>query len=140
MIRVGGSDEEVSASLLPDLTPLLDVVFIVLVFLLFTANSVPLTLPVDLPETERAVSQQLDKPDAIGVNLFAEGASWALEGEKYDGWNEFSSALQQKVEAEPERAVVIAGDRAVPMEKLVQLMQFLQQNNIAAAQILMEEK
>ncbi len=139
MIRIG-SDEEVSASLLPDLTPLLDVVFIVLVFLLFTANSVPLTLPVDLPETERAVSQQLDKPDAIGVNLFAEGASWALEGEKYDSWEAFSTALQQKVQAEPERAVVIAGDRAVPMENLVQLMQFLQQNNIAAAQILMEEK
>ncbi|MGY0219796.1 ExbD/TolR family protein [Endozoicomonadaceae bacterium StTr2] len=139
MIRVS-SDDEITASLLPDLTPLLDVVFIVLVFLLFTANSVPLTLPVDLPETEKAVARQLDKPDAIGVNLLQGASAWALEGEEFSSWEAFSKALQQKVQAEPERAVVIAGDRQVPMEKLVQLMQFLQQNNIAAAQILMKEK
>ncbi|WP_461538744.1 ExbD/TolR family protein [Spongorhabdus nitratireducens] len=139
MIRVS-SDDEITASLLPDLTPLLDVVFIVLVFLLFTANSVPLTLPVDLPETEKAVARQLDKPDAIGVNLQQGTSAWALEGEEFSSWEAFSKALQQKVQAEPERAVVIAGDRQVPMEKLVQLMQFLQQNNIAAAQILMKEK
>src|SRR5690606_22935655 len=42
-----------NASLLPDLTPLLDVIFIVLVFFLLTAQVPLLQRPLDLPQDQR---------------------------------------------------------------------------------------
>ena len=48
-------------NLLPDLTPLLDVIFIVLVFFLLTAQTPLLELPLQLPQSREAL------PAAIGV-------------------------------------------------------------------------
>ena len=49
MIRINDIDETSASLSMADLTPLLDVVFIVMVFLLFTANVQTLSLPVELP-------------------------------------------------------------------------------------------
>ena len=138
MIRIN-SDEETGASLsMADLTPLIDVVFIVLVFLMFTANVPTLSLPVNLPTaTEQATVTS--EPKTLTVSIMEKGKPWAIEDQRYDHWDTFSQKLIQQVKAQPETTVLIAGDEAAPLGNLVKLMAFLSEHKIDAAQVLLEE-
>ncbi|OED50542.1 hypothetical protein ACH42_00940 [Endozoicomonas sp. (ex Bugula neritina AB1)] len=139
MIRVN-SDEETGASLsMADLTPLIDVVFIVLVFLMLTANVQTLSLPVDLPQASAQEASATNEPKTITVSILHEGEPWALEEERFNDWETFSNVLLNKVKSEPNTTVLIAGDKEAPLGNLVKLMMFLSQHQIEAAQILMEE-
>ncbi len=138
MISISHNDEP-QGSLLPDLTPLLDVIFIVMVFLMFTANVAPNVLQVDLPEAGAEAAVTLQEPDTLAVNLMPGDEGWAIDGQRFSDWDAFASALKHRVASQPERPLMIAGDRNVPMERLVQLLAFLQQNNMTAAQIQMED-
>lgn len=78
MISTGNSrwqDDELS----PDLTPLLDIIFIVMVFLLLTASVKIKSLNVDLPQTETQILQTTSA-DPITINLLASEPHWALDG------------------------------------------------------------
>ncbi len=132
-------NDDFGSSLLPDLTPLLDVIFIVMVFLMLTANVAPQVLKVDLPKDSSASTETLTDPKTIGVNLLQGEKGWAIDGQTFDSWEAFSTTLKQQVAAVPNQPLMIAGDRSVPMERLVQLMIFLQNNNITAARIQMED-
>ncbi|OED45025.1 hypothetical protein ACH42_06030 [Endozoicomonas sp. (ex Bugula neritina AB1)] len=139
MIRI--SDNEATNAGFPaaDLTPLLDVVFIVMVFLLFTANAQTLSLPVNLPEASREQVVVTQEPVTLTVSLMAEGQPWAISEQRYDSFDSFSAALLSEVKAAPETTVLIAGDKEAPLGNLVELMVFLSEHEIAAAQVLMEE-
>ena len=138
MIRIS-DEEETSVSLGPDLTPLLDVVFIVMVFLLFTANAQTLSLPVNLPQATQQEASLTSEPKTLTVSILEEGKPWAIKEQRYDDWEQFSSVLLSKVKEQPDTTVLIAGDRAAPLGNLVKLMMFLSQHKIEAAQVLMEE-
>ena len=62
MIRINDGEETGASFPAADLTPLLDVVFIVMVFLLFTANAQTLSLPVNLPEASREQAEVTHEP------------------------------------------------------------------------------
>ncbi|CAM3464340.1 ExbD/TolR family protein [Parendozoicomonas haliclonae] len=139
MIRV--SDDSASQpSLLADLTPLLDVIFIVLVFLMLSANVAPLALPVDLPTQGAERAEAVEETKTVTVSLTNDGAGWGLEGKPYNSWEELSAELIAARAENPDLQVVIAGDRNVPMERLVQLLSFLQGQQWPAASILMEKE
>lgn len=139
MIRIN-SDEETGASLsMADLTPLIDVVFIVLVFLMFTANVQTLSLPVNLPQASAQEASVTSEPKTVTVSILQEGQPWALEEERFNDWETFSKVLLKKVKSEPDTTVLIAGDKEAPLGNLVKLMMFLSQHHIEAAQVLMEE-
>lgn len=139
MIRINDSEATNATFSAADLTPLLDVVFIVMVFLLFTANAQTLSLPVNLPEASREQVTVTQEPVTLTVSLLAEGQPWAISEQRYDSFDRFSSALLTEVEAAPETTVLIAGDKEAPLGNLVQLMVFLSEHDMTAAQVLMEE-
>ena len=139
MIRINDGEETDASFPAADLTPLLDVVFIVMVFLLFTANVQTLSLPVNLPEASREQAVVTQEPKTLTVSILAEDQPWAVGEERYDSFEAFSSALLSEVEAEPETTVLIAGDKEAPLGNLVELMMFLSEHEITAAQVLMEE-
>lgn len=138
MISIG-NEEETGFSFAPDLTPLLDVVFIVMVFLLFTANAQTLSLPVNLPQATRQEASISDEPKTLTVSILNEEQTWAIGEEQYDNWDIFTNTLLAQVEQEPNITVLIAGDQEAPLGNLVKLMMFLGQHKIDAAQILMED-
>ncbi|MRI33087.1 biopolymer transporter ExbD [Endozoicomonas sp. OPT23] len=139
MIRIN-SDEETSAAFpAADLTPLLDVVFIVMVFLLFTANVQTLSLPVNLPEASREEASLSQEPKTLTVSILAENQPWALEEQKFNDFESLSKALLLKVKEAPETTVLVAGDKEAPLGRLVELMAFFSKHKITAAQVLMEE-
>ena len=140
MIRVNDTDETSVSLSMADLTPLLDVVFIVMVFLLFTANVQTLSLPVNLPLATEQEASPTSEPKTITVSILEKEEPWALGEERFGDWALFSAALLDKVTKAPDTTVLIAGDKAAPLGNLVKLMMFLSKHNIQAAQVLMEQE
>lgn len=124
----------------PDLTPLLDIIFIVMVFLLLTANVSVHTLDIDIPVAqENSELTQPDKPViSVGI-LHNDVEKWALDGKRFESWSSFSLALLKEKEQYPDKPFVIAADRKTDIESMLQLLTFMQKNQISATNIVMEE-
>lgn len=127
-----------STTITPDLTPLLDIIFIVMVFLMLTASVKLSSLDVQLPSTDTSEAKVIEKR-SITINILAQDNVWAIDGQAVESWPEFQSKLVELVKQFPERNVVIAADKQAQIQHIVTLFGFLQQQNISATQILMEE-
>lgn len=123
-----------SSALMPDLTPLLDIIFIVMVFLLLTAAVKFESLDVSLPTTDSPTVSEVNK-QSITVNLLTHEPYWAIDGKQYIDWNNFTLALLEQSKAS-DRPIVIGADKTAEVQQLVKLLAFLQDNGIAATQLL----
>lgn len=126
-------------ALTPDITPLLDIIFIVLVFLMLTANIPLQSLEVDLPTTDSKALSPVQDNKAMTINLLAGEPAWALQGEQYADWDSFKPALSDNLEALQQAELVLSSDKAVTVDNMLRLLAFLQEHDIKATQILMEE-
>jgi len=140
MIEVSDNNRRhIVTDLMPDLTPLLDVMFMLIVFFILTANAVPYALDVNLPEDSDNVTQAIEDPDMVSITLLAgEEGGWKVNDTVYETEAEFKTALKQA--AQGSKQVVIIGDKEVSMQKLLTVMAFLRKKNIEAADIVMENK
>jgi len=138
MIQLPANNHRSSDIGFPDLTALLDVIFILLVFLLLTANVAPKALTVSLPNkgAEQAETLEMEKP--ITITLFAGEERWALDGQEYVNWLVFELSLGERVRALDDPQIILAGDKDVSLERLLQLFSWLQGHNLSAAQVLMQ--
>ena len=138
MISINNSQQNAD-ELNPDLTPLLDIIFIVMVFLLLTATVKIKSLDVELPQTSTQILQTT-KADPITLNLVATEPYWALDGQSVDNWDNFSQQLLAAVKAHSDKPVVIGADKKASVEQMLKLLAFLQKNDIKATQLLMEDQ
>ncbi|MGB7385956.1 MAG: biopolymer transporter ExbD [Pseudomonas neustonica] len=125
-----------AGSLVADLTPLLDVIFIVLVFLLLTANTPLLEIPVALPDSDAAasVAQQKDSERAALV-LHADG-HWQLAEESFASWPELQTALQKQLTSPP---LDVAVEKGAPATPLLKLLAWLNAAERSDTRLLMEQ-
>ncbi len=138
MISINNSQQNAD-ELNPDLTPLLDIIFIVMVFLLLTATVKIKALEVELPQTSTQILQTT-KADPIAINLVATEPFWALQGQSINTWNSFTQQLLAEVKTNPNKPVVIGADKKASVEQMLKLLAFLQKNDIKATQLLMEDQ
>ncbi|MCG9595964.1 biopolymer transporter ExbD [Vibrio sp. Isolate25] len=135
MIKV--SQEKSHFGLTPDLTPLLDIIFIVMVFLMLTAAVKLDSLEVDLPTTDSQAVAEVDTK-SITVNLLANEPYWAINGKEYIDWENFKLALLEEHKSN-HHPIVIGAEKTADVQYLVKLLAFLQENGIQATQLLTEE-
>jgi len=126
-------------SMVPDLTALLDIIFIVLVFLLLTANSRVYQMDMDLPTTRNQQAQVAEQHALIQISLFQASPTWSIAQQRYQQFDEFAAALKQQLETQSKPSVSLASEPQVPVEQLLKLLELLQQLNIETTQILMEK-
>ncbi|GAA3538854.1 biopolymer transporter ExbD [Zobellella aerophila] len=126
-------------ALTPDITPLLDIIFIVLVFLMLTANIPLQSLEVELPNTDSEALSSVQNDKLMTINLLAGEPAWALQGQEYGDWNSFKAVLTDNLEALKQAELVLASDKEVTVDSMLRLLAFLQEHEIQATQILMEE-
>ncbi len=126
------------SDLLPDLTPLLDVMFMLIVFFLLTANAVPYALDLNLPEDAEEVTQAVEDPNMLSITLLPHDNGWKINEVAYKDEIKFKEALKAK--AKESKKVIIIGDKDVSMNNLLQVMVFLRKHNIETADIVMEKK
>lgn len=135
MIKVKRDDNHLG--LTPDLTPLLDIIFIVMVFLMLTAAVKLDALEVDLPTTDSQVVSEVDK-QSMTINILHSEPYWAIDGKKYIDWDNFTLALLEEYKSN-QQPIVIGAEKTAEVQHLVKLLAFLQENGIQATQLLTEE-
>lgn len=101
-----------------DLTPLIDVVFLLIVFLILTTNAHQPTLSLDLPG---GVSEDEANERVVQVELDANG-NLALDGEPCS-LDELREALQVALEPQSERAVRLYADEHVEYGELLPVIE-----------------
>ncbi|ACJ30651.1 Biopolymer transport protein ExbD/TolR [Shewanella piezotolerans WP3] len=121
-----------------DLTPLIDIIFIVLVFLLLTANTQLLSLPVDVPTEADASLSALSHDKHIAINILTTEPHWAIDGTTYQSFDEFEAEFIKIFGTDPEVKVVVAADKTAPVQPLMNVLALLQRQQISNTQILME--
>ncbi|ART81004.1 ExbD/TolR family protein [Oceanisphaera avium] len=127
-------------TLTPDITPLLDIIFIVLVFLLLTANIPLQSLEVDLPKTDSEALGAMVETKTMTINMLAGSPAWALDGQEYADWQQFKPILVEHIDALKETDLVLASDKDVTVDSMLKLLAFLQEHKITATQILMDDE
>ncbi len=126
------------ANLLPDLTPLLDVIFIVLVFFLLTAQTPLLQLPMHLPQSHEALQPAHDGPgERLQVQLSASG-QWRLGEQALKDFAALRQALHTAYADVQPPGLDLALDRQAPLSAFLDLMAWLQQQGIEDSRILLE--
>ena len=132
------SEEGMLADLAPDLTPMLDIIFILLVFFMLTAGVAYQSLNVKLPENVDEDLEALAETPQLLLEI--RESDFALNGTSITSFEILRSELKNYVGQNPGEDVVIAGDRSVAIERLLRVLTFLQSEGIPTANILMKSE
>ena len=84
-----------------NITPLLDLVFVLLIIFMITTPLLEQQLPVDLPKSSQAASSNLPDPKSI-VPLTIHKDGTVLLGQEAVALNQLSGALHRRKAADPE--------------------------------------
>lgn len=124
--------------LAPDLTPMLDILFMLLVFFLLTAGSVFQSLELTLPSAVEEETTEIRPPNHIMLEIRTD--SYALDGKELTTFADLKTALDGALAARTGKELIVAGDRKVAIERLLQVLTHLQSRGIDAANILMQKE
>ena len=101
-----------------NVTPLVDVMLVLLVVFMITAPLLTVGVPVDLPETEAA--QLTDRDEPLLVSVDAEGKVFIQETEvEFEG---LAAKLRAIVGARQDTYVYVRGDRAIAYGRVMEVM------------------
>src|SRR5690349_16767154 len=100
-----------------NVTPLVDVMLVLLIIFMVTAPLLQVGVPVDLPKTSAQQVGGKDEPLVVSVN--AEGVY--LGETKYD-LPELGSKLKAVHDEKPDQRVFIRGDKAIDYGKMMEVM------------------
>ena len=123
-----------------ELTPLIDIIFIMIVFLLLTANTQLLSLPVDIPTSDSSAQTANIFKQNIVITLQASTPFWGINEQQFDNWQSFKTALLNKIATNPDNqqiSIAAAHDSAV--QPLIKLLALLNGQQVADTQILIKE-
>lgn len=119
-----------------DLTSLLDVIFILLVFLILVMGSQQTSTLVTLPKTDHPRSEADPSDRGLLIEIDHEGAFRLGEGEPMD-FETFRHALLQRV-GDKHAPLRLAADQEGPIGELLRLMSFLGEEGYQNLEVLQE--
>jgi biopolymer transport protein ExbD len=141
MIRASTTANEEIPTL--ELTPLIDIVFIVIVFLLITANAPLLKLPVDIPQATENPSADVVSNETLVVTVASDESRWALDDTQFERWDDLKTALLTRIQSKQSplssHSISIATDNSATAESLVKVMSLLNEHQLKDVQILMRQ-
>ncbi len=114
-------DEEGAEELVLNLTPMIDVIFLLLIFFMVatTFQDPEREMDVDLPEATSG-SPLTEQQDDLIINILRDGSIVLFE--KPTTREELVRILHQRAQQDPETPVTIRGDRLVKHEAVVAVM------------------
>lgn len=123
-----------------DLTPMIDIVFILIVFLILTANVAQNIFDLELPKADENYKNEIipiaSKEEKL--TLFANG-TFAIGEEKYSSLNLFKQAVLQNYKQDSGIRFLIIIESTLPAEALMEFLTFLKANNITQIDILLKK-
>jgi biopolymer transport protein ExbD len=125
---------------MPDITALLDVLFILLVFMLLTAaiklDMLTVTLP--MAGSEAQSIETVKKPLVLSVQFTEQKLTYGLAEEPFESLDNLFIALAEKNNAN--RTLVLAVDENTPSHYLIDLLSELSAKNFSVANLLIDKK
>ena len=121
-IRAGGGDDEDDLDATPmseiNVTPMVDVMLVLLIIFMVAAPLMTTGVPVQLPKTSAAKVAQSQKP--LEVSIDKDGHPFIAK----DGFtNDTLMARLRELKAQnPDQVVLVRGDRDVPYGKIMEVM------------------
>jgi len=138
MIKYELKEGDILNDLAPDLTPMLDILFILLVFFILTAGAVLQSMELTLPSAVSEELEMVDSPHHILLEIREHG--YAVNGKTINGIDDFKAAVASQVKEQINDPVIVAGDKNISMERLLDVLTYLQSEGIQAANILMQKE
>jgi len=126
------------SDLLPDLTPLLDVMFMLIIFLVLTTNAMQQVFDVSLPEDKEDALEVLAESDTIKITIFAAEKQWAINEQKFNDFALFKNELKSAYNDSKKKHVIVFGDKSATIDRLMQLLTFMRSEGIEAADMVMK--
>ncbi len=125
------------SSHVPNLTPLIDIVFLLLIFFMLTSHFVREdTLNIQLPEAESG--QQLDEKKSIEVIINAQ-EQWIYEGEVVDV-DKLKQLLREDLSKLEVKRVRIRGDKVSDLGSTVSLLDLIREAGATGVDIVTQKK
>jgi biopolymer transport protein ExbD len=134
MIEFEEFEETISKGSGPDLTPLIDMVFLLLIFFLLTSFLTRPIIPVVLPEAEIA---ELSKDQDISVTVRRDG-SLLLNGEEISD-EKLARTLKRLYTYRQSRELIIQSDKEVHFGRVVEVMDISKKSGARTISFLVEQ-
>jgi biopolymer transport protein ExbD len=125
---------KIEGDLIPDLTPLIDVMFMLIIFLILTMNVALKSFNVDLAEDKDNLVQD-QAVAALDLVIFNNADDWSLDGVKFSSFEELKLELQKRAGNDDDIKINILSDKSVPVEKLVRLLIFTNDQKIDSSNV-----
>lgn len=117
---------------------MMDILFILLVFFLLTAGSAFHTLDLNLPATNAATLPKASK--AKTVLLEVKQHDYLLDKKPVADLDTLAKDLTKLLAENASRKLIVAGDKAISLERFLEVLTYLRVEGIQAADILMTNK
>lgn len=101
-----------------NVTPMVDVMLVLLVIFIITAPLMVSSIQLDLPQTDAA--QQNDEPNFVSISLDPAGTVYL--NDKVIQLADLKAALETRAKDDPETEVQLNADRQVPYGQIVEIM------------------
>ena len=122
---------------IPSLTPLIDIVFLLLVFFMLTAHFVKdEVLDITLPEADSATT--LDNEEALEIVLDKRGH--ILIKQKHIAVSELDKVLQQMLSARKNKQVILRGDEVAQLGLTVKVMDAVRKAGASSLDIITQKR
>lgn len=115
-----------------NVVPYIDVMLVLLIIFMVTAPLLSQGVEIDLPSSD-AKPLDSDSPSPAVLSIKADGSMYLNIADDIDqalGDAEVISLLQQSKTQQPDRAIMIRGDRNAPYDFVMQALVLLQQSDI----------
>ena len=115
-----------------DMTPLVDVVFQLLIFFLLTSTYVQQSdmstssVPVELPESSLTAQQK--PPDELVISIDEQGNVFV--GDEQVGLDELAARLVKVAQNKPDTIILVRGDQRVPYGRVGQVMSIVRASGL----------
>ena len=116
-----------------NVTPLVDVMLVLLIIFMVAAPLMMVGVPVDLPKTSAAKIGQPQKPVILTVD---KAGTWSLGDGRVLTPETAPAALQAAHQASPDAVVYVRGDRDVPYGKVMEAMGVVGQAGFAKVSLI----
>lgn len=134
----GPKDDDLFGDLAPDLTPMMDILFILLVFFMLTAGTVLHSLELTLPSSVAEELEMVNEPKHIMLEVGQ--TDFAIDGKKLSRLEDLKVKIATVLKRNAGYDLIIAGDEDVSMGRFLSVLTYLQSQGIQAANILMQKE
>ncbi len=125
-------------SVAADLTPLIDVLFMLLIFMVLTANSAQVSLKGAVPSTQEAGLHSAGTDQKIRLQIQQGAVPYIIEDREAPDWTVARAMLEELVEQQGRTGFSLLVDPNVPVQRLVDVMAYSQTKGITDADIVLE--